>query len=212
MDISVRSCTDSRVDREFFAWTLNEASRGLVARILGEDSISIVAKASLISDQDVSYQNVDMAEVDGILVGAISHFASELSSSPEAAILQTLESAATEQAGSSLAIARAMALGRLFQANRRYGAKEWHIQSVAVLADYRHLGVASRLILRAESAARENASIALTLDVSDANDEAIALYEQLGFVEEFRTSGKALAGFEGSIRMRKNFHPPRFEN
>lgn len=198
MDVSLRSCTDSLADRECLAWTLNEGSRGLVKRILGEDAIDIVAKASLVAGQDVSYQNVDLAEADGRLVGAVSHFDPELSSSPEAAVLHALDS--------DPLLSRAEAFARLFQANRRHGAGEWHVQSVAVLPEYRHRGVASALIEKAESAARVAGSSALTLDVSDANAEAIRLYSELGFVEEFRISGSALSGFEGSIRMKKNLY------
>ncbi len=198
MSISLRSCTDSQVDREFFAWTLNEGSRGLVKRILGEDATGIVAEASLVEGQDISFRNVDLAETDGSPVGAISHFDPQLSSSPEVAVLQALEPNPSH--------AIAAAFGRLFQANRRHGAREWHVQSVAVLPKFRQRGVASALIEQAESTAREHRSIAITLDVSDANADAIQLYRELGFVEEYRTGGSALAGFEGSIRMRKNLN------
>ena len=60
---------------------------------------------------------------------------------------------------------------------------ELNIDSIAVNKEFRNLGVATKLIQKAEELAKHNNIKTLSLEVSYKNITAFLLYEKLGFVE-----------------------------
>jgi len=59
--------------------------------------------------------------------------------------------------------------------------RKGHIISVAVLPDCRRAGIASQLVLQALQALREIGADECFLEVRTTNDQALALYDKLGF-------------------------------
>jgi ribosomal protein S18 acetylase RimI-like enzyme len=109
-----------------------------------------------------SYRNSVVAEVDGRIVGTVIGYpvpeepeAIDLASTPPMFVpLQDLENLA---------------------------AGTWYVNAVAVFPEARGLGVGSRLMKRAEQAAKDLELRGLSLIVSDANRDARRLYERLGY-------------------------------
>jgi len=67
--------------------------------------------------------------------------------------------------------------------NSRY-VDAWHIMNVAVDPDFRHRGVATRLLERVFELTKDDQRRGYTLEVRVSNDRAISLYEKLGFVRQ----------------------------
>jgi [ribosomal protein S18]-alanine N-acetyltransferase len=64
--------------------------------------------------------------------------------------------------------------------NSRY-VDAWHVMNVAVHPDHRRRGIASQLLERLFDLTRDDERRGYTLEVRVSNDDAIALYEKLGF-------------------------------
>lgn len=79
---------------------------------------------------------------------------------------------------------------------------ELNIDSVAVKKDFRNLGIASKLIARAEKFAKVQKIKTLSLEVSNKNITAYLLYKKLGFVER-RTRKRYYADNSDAIEMIK---------
>ena len=67
--------------------------------------------------------------------------------------------------------------------NSRY-VDAWHIMNVAVDPDFRHRGVATRLLEQVFELTKDNQRRGYTLEVRVSNRDAIGLYENLGFVRQ----------------------------
>jgi [ribosomal protein S18]-alanine N-acetyltransferase len=67
--------------------------------------------------------------------------------------------------------------------NSRY-VDAWHVMNVAVDPDFQHRGIATRLLERLFEVTRDDQRRGYTLEVRISNDEAIGLYEKLGFVRQ----------------------------
>jgi [ribosomal protein S18]-alanine N-acetyltransferase len=64
--------------------------------------------------------------------------------------------------------------------NSRY-VDAWHVMNVAVDPDYQRRGIATRLLQRLFDVTRDDQRRGYTLEVRVSNEEAIGLYESLGF-------------------------------
>ena len=60
---------------------------------------------------------------------------------------------------------------------------ESDMMNIAVHPDFRRRGIAEALVAGLEEQLRQRGSKALTLEVRDSNEPAIALYEKLGFAQ-----------------------------
>jgi [ribosomal protein S18]-alanine N-acetyltransferase len=67
--------------------------------------------------------------------------------------------------------------------NSRY-VDAWHVMNVAVDPDYQRRGIATRLLEHLFDSTRDDQRRGYTLEVRVSNTEAIALYENLGFVRQ----------------------------
>jgi ribosomal-protein-alanine N-acetyltransferase len=67
--------------------------------------------------------------------------------------------------------------------NSRY-VDAWHVMNVAVDPDYQRRGIATRLLERLFEVTRDDQRRGYTLEVRVSNDEAIGLYEKLGFARQ----------------------------
>ena len=67
--------------------------------------------------------------------------------------------------------------------NSRY-VDAWHIMNVAVDPDFQRRGIATRLLERLFELTRDDQRRGYTLEVRVSNRDAIALYENLGFVRQ----------------------------
>jgi ribosomal-protein-alanine N-acetyltransferase len=67
--------------------------------------------------------------------------------------------------------------------NSRY-VDAWHVMNVAVDPDFQRRGIASRLLEHLFEVTRDDQRRGYTLEVRTSNEEAIALYERLGFVRQ----------------------------
>ena len=79
---------------------------------------------------------------------------------------------------------------------------ELNIDSIAVNKDFRNLGIATRLIEKAESYAKENKIETLSLEVAYTNITAYLLYKKLGFTER-RTRKNYYSNGDDAIEMIK---------
>jgi ribosomal-protein-alanine N-acetyltransferase len=67
--------------------------------------------------------------------------------------------------------------------NSRY-VDAWHVMNVAVDPDFRRRGIATRLLERLFELTHDDQRRGYTLEVRVSNADAIALYENLGFVRQ----------------------------
>jgi ribosomal protein S18 acetylase RimI-like enzyme len=58
-----------------------------------------------------------------------------------------------------------------------------HVTQVCLVPEYRHLGIGENLIARTWNSLRNRSFTSLSLTVTEANDHAVNLYRQLGFVQ-----------------------------
>ena len=70
-----------------------------------------------------------------------------------------------------------------YMINSRY-VDAWHVMNVAVDPDYQRRGIATSLIERLFELTHDDERRGYTLEVRTSNEEAIALYERLGFVRQ----------------------------
>src|SRR5271154_4297382 len=91
---------------------------------------------------------------------------------------------------SELAKASSISLGAFeggelvgYVVNSRY-VDAWHVMNVAVDPDYQRRGIATRLLEHLFELTRDDQRRGYTLEVRVSNQEAIGLYESLGFVRQ----------------------------
>lgn len=82
---------------------------------------------------------------------------------------------------------------------------EGYITNVAVFPEYRRLGVASALLNRVFSHARDEGLSFVSLEVRESNEGAIALYEKYGFKTEGKRKNFYTAPLEDALIMTKRF-------
>ena len=90
--------------------------------------------------------------------------------------------------------------------NSRY-VDAWHIMNVAVDPDFRHRGVATRLLEQVFELTKDNQRRGYTLEVRVTNDRAISLYEKLGFVRQGIRRGYYTDNREDALIMWKDPEP-----
>ena len=143
------------------AWPVEEImeSNGLTYKQLHESMTAIVA----IEDTIYSYENTLVAEVDGKVVGAMCAY--------DGADYQRLKQPVVDLLGNDSGFAQL----------RETEAREFYLDSVGVLPDYRGQGIASALFeAQCERAASLGHKVAgLIVDID--KPKAEALYARLGF-------------------------------
>lgn len=168
------------------------AAGGLFRSMLGGAMVPVVAEVAMLPAKDgvtteLSLAHVRMAEVDGRVVGMCSGCVG-----PTADVAGPFVRAAGVRALRAGLVA--LAALPVLRALEQRGPGEWYLQSIAVDAQARGLGVGSLLFEDAIARARAAGAGRLVLDVETRNTRARALYERLGLRVE-STSGKArLAG------------------
>ena len=90
--------------------------------------------------------------------------------------------------------------------NSRY-VDAWHIMNVAVDPDFRHRGVATRLLEQVFELTKDDQRRGYTLEVRVSNDRAISLYEKLGFVRQGIRRGYYTDNREDALIMWKDPEP-----
>ena len=90
--------------------------------------------------------------------------------------------------------------------NSRY-VDAWHIMNVAVDPDFRHRGVATRLLEQVLELTKDDQRRGYTLEVRVSNDRAISLYEKLGFVRQGIRRGYYTDNREDALIMWKDPEP-----
>jgi len=96
----------------------------------------------------------------------------------------------------------------------RRGTRLARLYSLAVLPDYRGLGLAQQLLQESELAAREQNCIFMRLEVNVHNDSAIALYRRggyhpIGTIREYYEDGGDALKMEKPMRRRSGVRPQR---
>ncbi|MBD2858725.1 peptidase C39 family protein [Spongiibacter sp. KMU-158] len=89
----------------------------------------------------------------------------------------------------------------------RRGTSLARLYSIAIHPDYRGKGFAKTLLLASETAAKEQGSVFLRLEVNECNQAAIALYEQLAYrkfdrVEDYYEDGGTALRYEKRLSQR----------
>ena len=130
----------------------------------GEDPWEIGRQRAARDSGGFSYRNSVVAEVDGVVVGALVGY--PVADEPEPVDVDNTPP---------------MFVPLRELENRAPGT--WYVNSVAVFEEARGLGVGSRLMKRAEEIAKDLGLRGLSLIVSDANHGARRLYERLGYEE-----------------------------
>jgi len=90
-----------------------------------------------------------------------------------------------------------------FLAARRIGP-EWELENIVVGAEARRRGVGSRLLQALLSAAGNNNSETVFLEVRESNQAAQALYQRLGFEQSGRRKGYYTNPLEDAILYRRS--------
>lgn len=78
---------------------------------------------------------------------------------------------------------------------------EFHIATIATHPDFRRLGIGRRLLIHAVRAAGDEGITHAFLEVREGNAAAIAMYRDLGFVEDGRREGYYADNKEDAILM-----------
>jgi ribosomal protein S18 acetylase RimI-like enzyme len=103
-----------------------------------------------------SYQNIQVAEQSSKVVGLVLSFGGQDEARLNAAIGNWLEREAQDD--------------------------EWYIDALAVLKDWSHKGIGTRLLHSAEQQARQHHYPKIALHVDQGNTQALELYAQLHYV------------------------------
>jgi len=103
-----------------------------------------------------SYQNIQVAEQQGEVVGLVLSFGGREEERLNSAIGWPLEREAQED--------------------------EWYADALAVFTDWGHQGIGTRLLQAAEQQARQHGYAKIALNVARENEQALALYQRLQYV------------------------------
>ncbi|GAB4497422.1 MAG: ribosomal protein S18-alanine N-acetyltransferase [Anaerolineales bacterium] len=81
---------------------------------------------------------------------------------------------------------------------------ELHVATIATHPDYRRRGIGRKILIHALRAARAEGVVRAFLEVREGNGVAIAMYQNLGFVEDGRRKGYYKDNNEDAILMSLN--------
>ena len=164
-------------DAPFLAWGLDEAAGGLFAAMFGGGR-AVLTRVMAQPQHAFSFQHVTVAEVDGRPAGMCQGFGFGTPGGGLALALARAAGVRSVRAG-----VVALALLPAVTALTRHAQGEWYLQAIAVVPDFRGVGVGTALFADAFDRARAtDDSDRLVLDVERDNHRARALYERLGLV------------------------------
>ena len=103
-----------------------------------------------------SYQNIQVAEQDSEVVGLVLSFGGRDEARLNAAVGSWLEHEAEDD--------------------------EWYVDALAVLRNWDHKGIGTRLLQAAEQQARHHGYPKIALNVAQENEQALSLYQHLHYV------------------------------
>lgn len=157
-------------DADALAVLINQAGEGLPLYLWtsmaesGEDPWDVGRSRALREEGGFSYRNSVIAEIGGKIAGCLIGYA--LPEEPEETDFEAIPPMFVP-----------------LQELEDLAPNTWYINVVAVYPDFRGHGVGSRLMERAEQAARESSRPGLSLIVADSNTGARRLYARLGYRE-----------------------------
>jgi len=166
--ITLRAATPE--DAHALAVLINFAGEGLPHYLWtsmaqpGEDPWEVGRSRALRDEGGFSYRNSVIAEVGGDMAGCLIGYA--LAKEPERTDLSKIPPMFVP-----------------LQELEDLAPNTWYINVVAVYPEFRGQGVGTRLLDRAEQAARESRSAGVSLIVADANVGARGLYARTGYRE-----------------------------
>jgi len=174
----LRPARPERDEGLVFARYLDQAAEGFFGFMLGRQAGSIIADAFTESGHSLSFENVVVAERDGVIVGMSLAYTGEqhreFSDEP-------LERAAG-RAARRMKMARLL-LAPLWRILETVPEGDFYLQAIAVDPELRGAGIGSLLLDDAVERGTLNGSARLTLDVAARNNGARRLYARRGFAE-----------------------------
>ena len=174
----MRAAEPTLAEGRMFARYLDQAAEGFFRFMLGPRSEDVLARAFLDPGHDLSYENVNFATRDGVVVGMVSGYPAERHCSS----WRSLRRAA---GGLNLRMTvLSVALAPVFRVIDSIEDGDFYLQAIAVDEKWRGEGVGSRLLSWVERLAISCASRRLVLDVSAKNEGARKLYERRGMTVE----------------------------
>lgn len=177
--LRVRAAKPTLDEGRVFARYLDEAAEGFFRLMLGRNVADIIATAYTQTDHDLSYQNVIVAEHDGVIAGMASGYTAEkhrrYSDRP-------LKHAAGKHALRMMIVSTLCSPFLRFLEHHDDG--DFYLQSIAIDKAHRGKGVGSVLLNALEDRARTCGAGRLALDVSAKNEGARRLYGRRGLTVE----------------------------
>jgi ribosomal protein S18 acetylase RimI-like enzyme len=153
----------------------DEASEGFFKKMLGIKTYEIIADAFVKSNNEFSFENVNMIEYKSKIVGMVAGYTSAEKEGFKKNILSQFPG------GERLRIMMFSVVGKVlsrFLGPR--GKEDYYLQSIAVSSQMRGKGLGQRLMRHSGEIAIKKGSKTLSLDVSSKNENAISSYKKFG--------------------------------
>jgi ribosomal protein S18 acetylase RimI-like enzyme len=168
-EIIIRAAKPQFEEGLIYARLFDETAEGFFKSMLGVDAYRIIADAYVKSNNEYSFENIAFAEYRNIIVGMVSGYTTSEKQSFRKKILKNKSTLSFSVVSRFL--------------SRFLGPKvkgDYYLQAIIVDEKMRGKGVGESLINCIEDKAIEKAAIILSLDVSNKNDKAMALYKRQG--------------------------------
>jgi ribosomal protein S18 acetylase RimI-like enzyme len=177
--VELRSAKPAQDEGLVFARYLDEAAEGFFRFMLGRGAGHIIARAFILPDHDLSYQNVTFAERDNAVVAMVSGYTAE---QHRRSSLQPLKEAAGRFNLRMRIIL--MLFAPLMRIIDSITDGDFYLQAIAIDEPLRGDGLGNLLMDSLEQRARESGARRLSLDVSAGNQGAIRFYDHRGMTIE----------------------------
>jgi len=153
----------------------DEAAEGFFKSMLGEKTFEIIANAFVKSNNEFSFENVNIIEYKNKIVGMVSGYTyTEKQGYKKNSLSKTYK-------GEKLRIMIFSVTGRILS---RFlgpnGKEDYYIQAIAINSKMRGKGLGQRLMKYSGEIAIKKGSKTLSLDVSSKNEKAIICYKKYG--------------------------------
>ena len=162
-----------------YAKFLDQAADGFIRFMLGAKFAEIIAETFATPAHDFSFENVIVAERDGVIVGTVAGYTAEQHSNCSDAVLTKAKGFPALR----MSLVQLVA-GPLWRFLNTVDDGDFYLQSIAVNPECRGEGIGSQLIEAIEERAANTNATRIVLDVAAKNEGARRLYERRGMTVE----------------------------
>ena len=162
-----------------YAKFLDQAADGFIRFMLGAKFAEVIAETFATPAHDFSFENVIVAERDGVIVGAAAGYTAEQHSNCSDEVLTKAKGFPALR----MSLVQVVA-GPLWRFLNTVDDGDFYLQSIAVKPECRGEGIGSLLINAMEERAANTNATRIVLDVAAKNEGARRLYERRGMTVE----------------------------